>query len=140
MAGETNLSELIRNMKPLLQDGEYIFSTLSQRDHIPEEHILAMFKEKEGITIVLERSQADLFKIKYESVFSWITLEVHSSLDAVGLTAAFSSALAKKGISCNVMAAYYHDHIFVNTKDKDKAIEVLISLSEEYKNRMEKQG
>ena len=59
------------------------------------------------------------------SVFRLISLHVHSSLDAVGLTAAFSTALGNAGISANVVAAYYHDHIFVPTDKADKALNVL---------------
>lgn len=60
---------------------------------------------------------------------SWITLSVHSSLEAIGLTAAFSNALSEHEISCNVVAAYYHDHIFIDKKDTVKAMEILSSFS-----------
>nr|WP_275889019.1 ACT domain-containing protein [Desulforhopalus vacuolatus] len=63
--------------------------------------------------------------MKYEGVFKGITLTVHSSLEAVGLTAAISSKLAEKGISANVIAAYYHDHIFVQTEKAEMAMEAL---------------
>jgi uncharacterized protein len=62
-------------------------------------------------------------------VAAWITLTVHSALEAVGLTAAFSKALADVNISCNVVAGYYHDHIFVPQQDAEKAMAVLESLA-----------
>ncbi len=69
-------------------------------------------------------------KQPYQYVAAWITLNVHSSLEAVGLTAAFAKALGDAGISCNVVAAYYHDHIFVDVKDAEKAMDVLQRMAE----------
>ncbi len=62
---------------------------------------------------------AEKAQLAYESKFNQITLTVHSSLDAVGLTAAVATKLASYGISANVVAAYYHDHIFVQTEKAD---------------------
>ena len=132
MKGETNLALLIRGMKPKLNEGEYVFTTITDIDIIDRASTLFEFKEKEGVTIVVERSKADKLNLKYEFVASWITLKVHSALEAVGLTAVFSQALTKHNISCNVVAGYYHDHIFVDVKDAAKAITVLELLSQEY--------
>jgi hypothetical protein len=129
MKGESNLQELIKSMKPLLNEGEYVFATLADIHLFDTAKMVSFFKEQEGYTIIIEKKIADEWKLPYQYVAAWITLTVHSSLEAVGLTAAFSKALGDAGISCNVVAAYYHDHIFVDVKDAQKAMEVLNNLS-----------
>jgi len=127
--GETNLQELIQSMNPILNEGEFVFSTLKEWNHIPRELTVCEFKEKEGLTVILKKEDADRLNLDYHYVASWITLNIHSSLEAYGLTAAFSTELANHQISCNVIAGYYHDHIFVNKKDGKRALKILKGMS-----------
>ena len=133
MSGEVDLIQLVKEMTPKLNLGEFVFVTLENDSKIGRSDTIMEFKEEEGTTVVLERSKADALKFKYEFVASWITLQIHSSLEAVGLTALFSTELAKHNINCNVVAGYYHDHIFVSTKDSKKAMTILTDLSKNYK-------
>lgn len=129
MAGEIKLNKLLKGLKPSLNVGSYVFISLNDITKLSREDILFEFKEAEGITIILSKEKADNYNLDYDFVASWITLTIHSALNAVGLTAAFSTALTKHNISCNVVAAYYHDHIFVSIKDTEKAMEVLGEFS-----------
>lgn len=131
MSGEKNLATLLKTMKPLLNDGEYVFCTVKNDTPVNYNEILFHFREEEGSTIVLKKHIADQSGLDYSYVASWITLTVHSSLEAVGLTAAFSNALAKENISCNVVAAFYHDHLFVDIKEVEKAMEILNRFSKD---------
>jgi len=131
MAGETKLTTLLRNMSPELYEEDYVFASVRNLpETLPLEQILCFFREKEGITLVLSKSKADALGLPYEYVASRITLNIHSALEAVGLTAAFATALAKENISCNVIAGYYHDHLFVDQKDAQRAMIALKSLSQ----------
>lgn len=129
MAGELNLKVLLKSMSPVLNEGDYVFCTLEEVTDIDFKDVILMFREQEGITVIVEKETADRFNYDYSIVVSWITLTVHSSLEAVGLTAAFSNALAQENISCNVVAAYFHDHLFVAKKDAEKAMVVLSRFS-----------
>lgn len=124
-------------MEPVLKPGEYVFTTFYDIDwrQIADLQPISVFKENEGISLVIDRKTADEYDIPYDSVFRLISLHVHSSLDAVGLTAAFSGALGKAGISANVIAAYYHDHIFVPADKADQAVKVLEQLSIQNENK-----
>ncbi|WP_269239922.1 ACT domain-containing protein [Flavobacterium limnophilum] len=111
MNGEKNLEILLKTMKPKMNLGEFVFCEVENLEKIKLNEIVMSFKEEESITIITKKEIADKLNLKYSFIASWITLTIHSSLEAVGLTAAFSKALSKKGISCNVVAAFYHDHI-----------------------------
>lgn len=154
MTGETNLNKLLKTMQPRLNPGDYVFCIVKDLavikglapdgaiagdaaadalvgvdPAIDEKGVLMTFREEEGYTLILAKDLADQLKLEYSFIASWITLTVHSSLEAVGLTAAFATALSEAGISCNVVAAFYHDHIFLHKKDTERAMAVLHQLS-----------
>lgn len=130
VGGEKNLGALLAGMTPELGDEEYVFCTTAR----PCEEMLvlkpwAMAKEKEGLSLILDKAIADRSGIPYEGIYRRISLNIHSSLDAVGLTAAISAKLAAAGISANVVAAYYHDHVFIQVGRAEEALELLMELS-----------
>ena len=129
MSGEKDLQQLLKSMKPEQNPGEYVFCKTENLEQVNLNEIEMFFREKEAITLILKKEIAEKLHLDYSVVMSWITLTVHSSLEAVGLTAAFSKALSENGISCNVVAAFYHDHIFVAKKDAAKAMEILNAFS-----------
>jgi len=131
MSGETSLEKMLADLSPRLMDGEYVFCSFADAaygDHADLEPLASM-RESEGLTLVVPRASADRHGIAYQSVFRGIALGIHSSLDAVGLTAAFASKLAEHGISANVLAGFYHDHIFVQSELAGQAMEALDELS-----------
>jgi uncharacterized protein len=127
--GETDLKKLIKSLKPKHNTGDFVFCEISDLSKINAKDIIMFFKEEEAVTIIITKELADRLKLQYSFVAAWITLTVHSSLTAVGLTALVSKTLSDNGISCNVVAAFYHDHIFVGKEDADKAISLLNQLS-----------
>ena len=130
MQGEKDLNILLKTLKPKHNPGHYVFCVVKDLAIINVDEIILFFREEEGNTVIIKKELADSLKLEYSFIASWITLTVHSSLEAIGLTAAFSSALSAAGISCNVVAAFYHDHIFVDKKDTEKAMAILIGFSD----------
>ena len=131
MAGEKNLENLLRSMSPVLIEGDYVFCTIkdSKYGDYAETRPIASFAEAEGLTLVLLKETAEGADLSYESVFRCISLGIHSSLEAVGLTAAVAGKLAAHGIAANIIAAYFHDHIFVQSELAGRAIGILSEYS-----------
>lgn len=127
MPGETDLEKMLSGLRPLLLDDDFVFCTVAGASLIDVAHLnpLATYQEQEGLSLLLEQGQADAAAYEYHGVFKGITLTVHSSLDAVGLTAAVASKLAKFDIPANMVAAHYHDHVFVPREKAPKALELL---------------
>lgn len=117
-------------MNPKLNDEEFVFCSISENCFSQLEIIpILIFREKEGVSLILTRKDADLNSLVYTGVWSWITLSVHSDLAAIGFLATITDKLAKSGISVNVVSAFYHDHLFVPLEQAQKAIILLEDLS-----------
>lgn len=131
MTGEKDLKKLLALMRPELMDEEYVFCSFRNAaygDYSDLEPVASVI-EPEGLTLVIPKFKADENNLSYESVYKRIVLKVHSDLDAVGLTAACSGKLTEHGISANVIAGYYHDHIFVQREFAERAVEALNQIS-----------
>ncbi|OOR98984.1 acetyltransferase [Haemophilus paracuniculus] len=126
----SDLQTLIRSMQPVLNEGIYYFATLAEGQNVPFDQIISLIQEKEGVSIVVSEQTAQQYQLDGQFKSAWITLNVHSDLAAVGLTAAFATALGKANISCNVIAGNHHDHIFVPYHLADKAMETLLNLQQ----------
>ncbi|MDF6022887.1 ACT domain-containing protein [Streptomyces sp. JH34] len=141
MTGERDLRELLHGMRPELMPGRYVYATLptggtstgrTSAGEMPAGVTpVVTVSEREGLTLVVPEAQAVEAGLPYGFVAGWITLRVHSALDAVGLTAAVSLALTDAGISCNVVAGYHHDHLFVPYARAAEAVRVLEALAAE---------
>lgn len=127
MAGELDLTTMLRTMEPTVRPGEYV--VVSTPEPLAGLAVHASIVEDEGVTSVVRREDAEAHGLSYEFVAGWITLQVHSALEAVGLTAAFATAMAEAGLSCNVLAGAFHDHLLVPYERTDEAVGVLRDLS-----------
>ena len=127
--GESDLLTLIAQMSPSLDDQVWAFVSVGEvSSEYVAEHALATFRETEGTTLIVPSERAEEFDVCSEPM-ARITLNIHSSLEAVGLTAAVSQALASEAISANVVAGFYHDHIFVPQTSGERAVACLTLLS-----------
>lgn len=128
MTGERDLDAMILGMSPSLDPKKYCFLTVPKGAH-PNASVRMRFKEPEGDTLILCEVEAARLNLNPSTFFACITLTIHSDLEAVGLTAAFATCLAKAEIPANVVAGYYHDHIFVPYDLANAAMNALRALS-----------
>ena len=124
----TALRRLLGTLQPRSNAGVYAFVTVPGDFDAVALQPLAIFREREATTLVIEESRASAAGLPIRFRAAWLTLDVHSDLAAVGLTAAVASALAGAGIACNVIAAAHHDHLFVPLDAADAALAVLNAL------------
>jgi len=127
----SDLGHLLRTLEPALHEGVYAFASLPPGRSPEGLDPIATMREIEGLTVVVEESEALAHGLPILFRAAWLTLTVASDLEAVGLTAAFSGALGRAGISCNVIAGACHDHLFVPVAKALSALEVLKGLQRE---------
>jgi len=127
-AGEHDLAVLLRSMHPELLPGDWFFATVDPGAAVDA---AATVHEPEGLSVVVNRAEAERLGATTTHAYRWITLRVHSSLEAVGLTAAVSAVLTQHGISCNVIAGAFHDHLLVPAARADDAMRALLQLSDD---------
>lgn len=114
MPGETNLDQLLRSMQPVLHPAAYVFCTLPLGQPVPPPLApVATFREAEGLTLIVSAAEAARVGLAAVYPCRWVTLSVHSSLEAVGFLARITTHLAAHGVSVNPVSGYYHDHLFV---------------------------
>jgi hypothetical protein len=132
MPAELDLAALLRDMKPEMADGIFVFCMIANDAEIPAAvKPMLTFREAEGTTLVIPREEAERFGLPHQFPSRLITLTVHSSLDAVGFLAAIAARLAAAGISVNAVSAFYHDHLFVPEQRADEAFALLQQISEQ---------
>ncbi len=124
----TDLDELLGNLRPVLQPGCWAYCSIPLDTDLGDLHPLATFREAEGLSVIVGEAEASARDWPVLFRAAWLTLQVDSALEAVGLTAAVATALTKAGISCNVVAAAHHDHLFVPFEDGERALGVLGNL------------
>lgn len=122
------LSRLLAELQPRLQPGCWAWCSLPADSVVPEQ-TLASFREAEGLSVVVDEALATARGWPIQFRAAWIRLDVHSALQAVGLSAAVSAALSAAGIACNVVAGVHHDHLFVPQAEAQAALAVLQRLS-----------
>lgn len=123
---------MLAAMRPTLTNETYYFCTTNDLVIIAEilNRSLAVFREDEGTTLVLTKDDASQHGFDLSMPMGRIILEVLSALDGIGLTAGVATALADKGIPCNVIAAYHHDNIFVPDHLGQQAIDILLDVQQ----------
>ena len=130
MSGGRDLAALLRDMKPEMHNGIFVFCTIAANEKLPATVTPVLtFREAEGTTLVIPREEAERVGLPHQFPSRLITLTVHSSLQAVGFLAAITARLAEAGISVNAVSAFYHDHLFVQEHRADEALQILQDMS-----------
>ncbi len=127
-SGLVVLGQLLAQLSPNLSPDVYCFTW--QPDPAPEQREAALMtlEEEEGTTLILPLAAASAAQLEAGFVCRKITLEVPSSLEAIGMMAAIAEALRSEGLPCNAVAGYHHDHLFVPASEALAALACLQDL------------
>lgn len=132
MAGETDLKILLASMTPELLAGTYVFTTLEPDRPQPEGlEPMMIFREREGMTLIVTEDAASASRLTASFRCRMITLNIQSSLEAVGFLAAITARLASAGMAVNPVSAFYHDHLFVPADRAEEAKALLLQLAKD---------
>lgn len=128
MSGLTDLQQTLQSLKVLCDDIEYGFASIENESQIDRNKVLATFHENGRLAVIAPLNYLNSLNIENEGPYAKLTIDIHTSLELVGLTAVMATELAKNGISANVVAAFYHDHVFVQYELRKQAIDLLEAL------------
>lgn len=134
--GLSDLATLLSSLEPTLHDGAYAWCLVPPGTDTTTLAPVATMTEAEGVTVIVPEAVAASAGLEVRFRSAWLSLTVHSDLQAVGLTAAFSDAFARAGLSCNVVAGVFHDHVFVPFEEGARALEVLRALQRDAARRL----
>lgn len=126
----TDLEEMLGCLDVVVRPGSFVFQSVEPGSPLVGQ-AQAFVVEAEALTVVVTPAAARRQGLEPGAEFAWLTLTLNSSLEAVGLTAAFSTALGRAGISCNVLAGFHHDHLLVPLADREHAVIVLRDLGDQ---------
>lgn len=129
--GETKLDNLLRNLSAELVEGVFVFLTVDPGNMPVGLSPRMMFREAEGVTLILLRDEAEAQGLAYEFPCRMITLTVHSSLEAVGFIATVANQLAKHGMGVNPVSGFFHDHLFIPDGREAEAMAILQTIAQD---------
>lgn len=127
--GETHLDTLIQSMQPVMHDEVFVFATVPTDFDWLSMNPVMVFKESEGVTLILNQAVSEAAGINVEFPCRMITLNIHSSLDAVGFLARITTTLAGLDMGVNPVSGFYHDHLFVPAEKAAEALDALVAMS-----------
>ncbi|KAG4438292.1 hypothetical protein IFR05_006227 [Cadophora sp. M221] len=134
--GETSLAALLSSLKTSLHPDTFVFLTLPNGESPPTSLFVQMiFREAEGLTVVTTEDSAIAHKLEYIFPSKMITLDIHSSLEAIGFMAAISAKLTESGIGVNPVSGFFHDHCFVPLGKEQEALKALDTLARDSSRR-----